>query len=150
MNRRRWRQRLASCLALVALGLVSCTSYAPEAGPYSAVNRELRGERAIVELRDGEAAVGVHHVRLGEAETSWVDEEGPRHAPTEDVARVIVVTRNAPNWGWWVLLGLGLSLALDDHLPFEIALDLALDAFVWGADVPPAVGRVIYQGDGVM
>jgi hypothetical protein len=143
MNRSLW-QRSIALIALVALGLAACTAYVPEADPYRVVNRQLRGERAIVELRGGEVAVGVHHVRFGEAETSWVDDDGPHRAPTEDVARVIVVTRNVPHWGWWVLAGLGLALILDDHVPFEIALDLALDAFVWGAEVPPAVGRVIY------
>jgi hypothetical protein len=138
------RLRDTAALVSIAIALGACTAYAPESDPYRRTNRALQGERAIVELRGGDIAVGVHHVRLSEAETTWMDDDGVHGAPTEDVHRVIVVTRRAPHWGWWLLAGLGLSLALDDELPFEIALDLALDAFVWGGEVAPSTGRVVF------
>jgi hypothetical protein len=140
----RLRRRGTVAILLLAFVLAGCTAYAPESDPYRQTNRALRGERAIVELRGGEIAVGVHHVRMAEGETTWMDDDGVHGAPTEDVHRVIVVTRRVPHWGWWVLAGLGLSLALDDELPFEIALDLALDAFVWGGEVAPSTGRVVF------
>jgi hypothetical protein len=39
-------------------------------------------------------------------------------------------------------------LAFDDVVPFAVALDVALDDFVWGAEVAPSVGRVVYAGSG--
>lgn len=133
--------------ALLALALGACaTAGRPAGDPYGEVNRSLRGERAIVELAGGEVAADVSHVRFAEFTTSWTDERGTRRVPTDQVARVIVVSqppRHAP-WGLILLTGLALAVAFDDPLPLAIAADVALEPFVWGAEISPAVGRVVY------
>lgn len=143
-------KRIVSALllltALAASGCAGVDSPVAAAGPYRDVNRELHRQRAIIELAGGEAAVGVDHVVLGEHETLWEDEDGRHRAPTADVERVIVVSRRGPPaWGWWLLAGLGLSIAFDDTLPLEIALDAALIAWEFGSEVPAEVGRIVYS-----
>jgi hypothetical protein len=141
-------KRIATFLLLLTLAVSGCAGLdasSDTAGPYRSVNRELHRQRAIIELAGGEAAVGVDHVLMSEHEISWEDEDGRHRAPTADVERVIVVSRRGPPaWGWWLLAGLGLSIAFDDTLPLEIAIDTALLAWEFGSQVPAEVGRIVY------
>jgi hypothetical protein len=91
----------------------------------------------------------VSHVRISLSETSWSEGSRTRRVPTSDVSRVIVVHRHRERGpaGIVLLVGLGLSLVLDDVRPFALALDVALDEFVWGMPVAPEVGHVVYTGE---
>ena len=135
--------------ALAALLVLSACASAgrPAPDPYFEVNRSLRGERAIVELAGGEVAQGVSHVQFTPTEATWIEDHRTRRVPVDAVSRVIVVSRpsRAPA-GIALLVGLGLSIFFDDPRPLDLALYVALDPFVWGAEVSPAVGHVVYTG----
>lgn len=141
------RMHVGSALGLLLLCVACSTATSSAPDPFHEVNRSLRGQRAIVELTDGEAAVDVTHVRVSASEVSWREGSSARQVPTGEVARVIVVSQHRPSPAAVLLLvGLGLSIAFDDPLPFGIALDAALRWYAWGVEVPPAVGRVVYSG----
>jgi hypothetical protein len=141
------RQPFAGPVLALALLLASCASGATSTrNPYRELNRSLRGERAIVELAGGEVALGVSRVRFDEAETSWSEDHRRRAVDTRDVSRVIVVTgRDHSPEVFALLLGFGLSMVLDDPAPLAIAVDIAIDSFVWGAEVPLSQGHVVYS-----
>ena len=142
--------RVATSVALTCALSACATARVPSArDPFHDVNLALRGERAIVELSGGEVAPGVSHVHLSLNEASWVEAHRTRTVPTADVDRVIVVSRpsHAPA-GLLLLLGLGLSVVFDRELPFDFAFEVALDSFVWGSEVSPAFGRVVYSRAG--
>ena len=140
---------LAALGALLALGACATTASQARPDPYHEVNRSLRGERAIVELAGGEAAVDVRHVHLSPEGTTWTERSEMRSVPTNDVSRVIVIRphRERGPAAIVLLVGLGLSLVLEDARPFALALEVALDEFVWGMPVGPDVGRVVYTGE---
>ncbi len=143
-SRNLWhRTPLAALLLLSACA----TAVQPVSDPYREVNRSLRGERAIVELEDGEVAADVSQVRLTESEATWLQNGRRRQEPTGEVARVIVVSppSRAPA-GFILLLGLALSIVVEDPAPLDLALHVAFDSFVWGEAVSPNVGRVVYAG----
>ena len=143
------RAALAALALLSTLSACATTSVATAPDPYVQVNRALRGERAIVELARGDFAAGVTHVRFDGNEVSWIENGDTRTVPAGEVSRVIVLRPNRDHGaaGLVLLVGLGLSLAFDDARPFALALDVALDDFVWGAAVGPEVGRVVYSAE---
>jgi hypothetical protein len=152
MNRFRPSRRNAA-LAMLLLFSACASAGRPDreptrVDPYHEINRSLRGEQAIVELANGEVAQGVSHVHLSATETTWVDRSDTRRVPTDAVSRVIVVShpRQRSPAAFVLLLGLGLSLAFDDVRPLDVALQVALEPFIWGTPVSPAVGYVVYSG----
>lgn len=117
--------------------------------PFAATNRALRGQVAIVELEDGSAAAPARHVVVGEAETTWIGEDGPASAPTEDVRRVIAL-RQSHAWRWGLLAALiGAAILVDEDVAIDVALDVAVHlAFAYleaDEELPPEVGKIVYS-----
>jgi hypothetical protein len=141
--------------ALLCASLVgACASVPMESNragdPYASANRELRSHAAIVELAGGEVVAPARHVVVGSEETTWLGEDGPDWAPTQDVRRVIALRRPSRAWEWGVLAAfIGAAILVDEDVALDFALDVAVNlAFAYleaGEGLPPEVGKIVYS-----